>query len=107
MATAPERDHAETAAFLKKGTLLPLERMLTMNVGSSEGTEIAYPAAGSLAAYLVQKYGFMTIKRAWALEARDRAAKQREDTWTAAVGKSAAELEREWRAWLLTRGSKS
>ena len=105
MATDKDRDHRETIAFLGQSKLFPLVEMAAMEIGPSPRTDIAYPGAGSFVAYLIATYRLDAVKKAYQLEARSKADRQKADSWTAAFGKPLEALERDWRAWLGARFS--
>lgn len=99
MATDPEVNHRQTAEFLRLGRLYPLNEMLTFEIGSHAGTDVAYPAAGSFVHYLLDTYSLGQFKDVYQLEAKSEE-QELESIWQKAFGKSIRELETDWRAWL-------
>ncbi len=93
MATDPNANDRETAAFLKESKLVPLEKMLTMNIGSDPATDIAYPAAGSFIGYLIRQYSLAKVKALY--QGADQS-----DIWSKVFGYTISELEKGWVAWL-------
>ncbi len=103
MATEKDRNHQKTIEFLIAGELLPLKRMVAMNIGSDEGTEVAYPASGSYVGYLIESNHLGNFKDAFQLESRSKEDKEKESTWEKVFGKSLNELEMDWLDWLKER----
>jgi hypothetical protein len=62
MATDPAANDRQTATFLKQSKLVPLQKMLAMNIGSDPATEVAYPAAGSFVGFLIRSYSLTKVK---------------------------------------------
>ncbi|MFC1694038.1 hypothetical protein ACFL1R_11080 [Candidatus Latescibacterota bacterium] len=98
-----DKNHLLTIQFLKEGELIPIKEMLTINIGSSEKTNVAYPASGSFTEFLIESYALKNLKEAFILERRRKEEKEKEDTWEKAFGKSIDELEKEWLYWLVKR----
>ncbi len=96
MATEPGANDRETVAFLKQSKLLPLREMLTMNIGSDPGAEVAYPAAGSFMGYLIRQYSLSKVKALYV-------GINRPDIWTDVFGAALPELEKNWLASLTLR----
>jgi hypothetical protein len=95
MASNKDRNHQEVVGFLKESRLIPLSKLMTLEIGSAPETSIAYPAAGSFAQHLIETYSLAKVKAAYQHEGRPQE-EQRPDTWQAVFGKSLKELEREW-----------
>ena len=95
MATDPGANDGETTAFLRQSKLVPLQEMLTMNIGSDPRTEVAYPAAGSFIGYLLRRYSLAKVTALYM-------GADRIDIWTDIFGATISELESNWRASLTT-----
>ncbi len=96
MLTDPSANDRETVAFLKNSKLVPLEKMLTMNIGSDPQTEVAYPAAGSFVGYLVRRYSLAKVKDLYQ-------GANKPNVWIDVFGAAVPELENQWLASLGTR----
>jgi hypothetical protein len=104
MATDREENHRMTVDFLKSQELFPLEELLPHNIGiAGAKTTVGYPASGSFSGFLIEKFGMKRFKDAYILESRSEEAKERENTWLKAFGKSLEDLEKEWLSWLGAR----
>jgi hypothetical protein len=95
MASDKDKNHKEVVGFLKESRLIPLSKLLTLEIGSAPETSIAYPAAGSFTQYLIDTYSLAKVKAAYQQEGRPQE-EQRPDTWQSVFGKSLKELERGW-----------
>ncbi len=89
MATDPAANDGATAAFLKESKLVPLEKMLTMTIGSDPATEVAYPAAGSFVGYLIRRYSLAKLKVVF--QGADKS-----DIWRTVFGVPLVQLEKDW-----------
>jgi hypothetical protein len=98
MATDKNANHIRVIEFLKTNKMISLERMLSMNIGSDESTEVAYPASGSFISYLIENYGLDKLKIAYHSESQKK--KTNKDTWKPTYEKSFESLEKEWLYWL-------
>lgn len=97
MASDKDKNHRDTAGFLKDAKLFRLTEMVTIHIGSDPRTPVAYPAAGSFVQYLTQTFGLSKLKVAWQIEGRE---KPEEDPWTRAFGMPLPQLESDWLHWL-------
>jgi hypothetical protein len=95
MASDKDKNHREIIDFLKASKLVPLSKLVTLNIGSAAETPIAYPAAGSFVQYLRDTYSLGEVKAAYQLEGREKN-EAGSDTWQTVFGKSLRELEKEW-----------
>jgi hypothetical protein len=93
LATDADKNHRDTLAFSRDGALYPLEKMITFDIGSNEEeARVAYPASGSFVGFLVSERGLPAFIEKWEGKC-----------WEEVYGKSLAELERDWIAWLEKR----
>lgn len=106
-ATRPDTNHAESLAFLRTSRLPPLRALVTLEMGTSPLSDVAYPAAGSFVGYLIATYGLAATRTAWQLEGRPDSVRVRSNTWTRAFGRDLRTLDLEWRRWLEVRGGAS
>ncbi|HUU28631.1 MAG TPA: hypothetical protein VM123_12545 [archaeon] len=95
-----DKNHLQVIQYLKQGELFPVKEMLTLDIGSSNKTHIAYPVSGSFIEFLIRSYSLRHLKEAFKLEIRPEEEKRNEDTWIKVFGKSIDELEKEWLHWL-------
>jgi hypothetical protein len=101
MAADKDKNHRDVVQFLESCELFPLEEMLTFMIGTGGlKTMVGYPASGSFVDFLIQSYGLGALKEAYQLEDRPPEAREKEDTWQKAYGKSIQDLEKEWLGWL-------
>lgn len=93
-ATDKDKNNLATYGFLAKKELSPLRELVKMNIGSSELTYIGYPAAGSFAGFVVERYSLSTYGKAF---------RSPPEAWCNVFGKSMDELEKEWLGWLVDK----
>jgi len=96
MATDPVVNDRQTATFLKQSKLVPLQKMLTMNIGSDPATEVAYPAAGSFVGFLIRQYSLTKVKALYQ-------GANKPDIWTDVFGVALPDLEKNWIAFISSR----
>jgi hypothetical protein len=103
-ATEKGMNHLRVVGFLKTGRLFPLKEMLTFRIGTGGlKTEVGYPASGSFVDFLIRSYGLKALKKAYQLEARSPADREKDDTWQRAYQRPIQGLEKEWLEWLKTK----
>lgn len=85
----PEPVNQMAAALVPMGRYVPIRRLLDDFHGQQH--EIAYIEAGSFVSFLIERYGLVTVKRFYSHADRP------EEYFG---GKSYADLERDWLAWL-------
>jgi hypothetical protein len=95
MASDKDKNHKEVVDFLKTSKLVPLSKLVIVDIGSAVETPIAYPAAGSFIHYLIGEYSLAKVKAAYQREGNKRD-DSGPDTWRAVFDKSLQDLEREW-----------
>ncbi len=100
-ATNENKNHLKIIDFLKSGELLPLEKLIAMNIGSDSNTFIAYPAAGSFMDYLINTYGLSKVKTAYRIESQKE--KTEDDTWIMTFQNPLETLEKSWLIWLVEK----
>jgi hypothetical protein len=100
-ATEKDMNHLRVVDFLKTGRLFPLKEMLTFRIGTGGlKTEVGYPASGSFVDFLIRSYGLQALKKAYQLEARSSADREKDDTWQKVYQRPIQDLEKEWLEWL-------
>ena len=85
--------HTAARALLERNALVPLDRLSHDFRAIDE--LVSYPQAGSFAKYLHARYGVAAIRALWSEDAAE---------FIRIAGKSLPGAEREWRAFLRTRG---
>jgi hypothetical protein len=95
-ATDKDRANRETLGFFRDGALLPLEKMVELDIGSDEAeAKIAYPASGSFVGFLIAEDGLDKLIEKWTGR-----------SWEEVYGKSLNELEKAWLDWLKDWGNR-
>lgn len=93
-ATDKDANHLKTLQFLESGELPSLEYLTGMDIGSDRLTHIGYPAAGSFAGFVLDRYSLSEFERAF---------NTRRANWDRIFLKSLAGIEREWLLWLVDK----
>ena len=102
LAEDKDENHLAVIKFLKNQELFPLEELLIHQIGmSGPKTTVGYPAAGSFTGFLVHSYGKDKFKKAYILEGRPRAEKEKKDTWKEVYEKDIQTLESLWLEWVV------
>lgn len=78
--------------------MVPLEKLISMNVGSDPYTYIAYPAAGSFIDYLIATNGLGKVKQAYQMGGQSN--KAGDEIWVNVFQYSLESLEKSWLMWL-------
>lgn len=97
-ATDINRNHNRAIEFHNSGELLPLNQLVSMNIGSDPYTYMAYPAAGSFIDYLITTYGLGKVKAAY--KTVGQKGKAGEDAWKNTFNHPLETLEKNWLTWL-------
>jgi hypothetical protein len=92
----PDNNHTKTWEFFTRDELLPLKKLVELDIGSdSRFTEMGYSAAGSFTGFFIETYGINQFLKLWI------AGRNNDGTFS----KSLNELEDEWHIWLISRFS--
>ena len=100
LAGKKNNNHEKVHEFIKQEKLLPLKDMVGMNIGTDEGTHIAYYASGSFVGFLIEKYGLSKTKDAYIAEGKRNRNESTINSWNSVYKKSLFDLEIEWVNWL-------
>jgi hypothetical protein len=97
LATDGDWNHEQTAHYLVRDQLFPLEEMITFEIGEPGlKTHVGYPAAGSFTGFLIDTYGLQRFWEVFSLEGRTPEEREADDSWSRAFGKRLQDLELEW-----------
>ena len=80
-----------TKNFLNMGTLLPLEKLVDLQIGADKNfTQMGYAASGSFIEFIITKYGQKRFLELW----------KSGGEWHSVYGKKLSDLESDWHKWL-------
>jgi len=96
------KNHLKIIDLLKSGELVPLEKLVSLNIGSDPNTYIAYPAAGSFIDYLIQSYGLSKVKSAYQMGGGQKE-NIGDETWIMSFQNPLETLEKSWLIWLVEK----
>ena len=87
-----KRVHDVSLAFLKSEKLLPIEKLVELQIGADkEFTQMGYAASGSFVGFLIKKYSLKSFHELWRSDLQ----------WESVYGKELKNLEEEWHNWLI------
>ena len=90
MSIESNANNVATYNYLRNNELMPLSKMVNMDIGEDDNAKMGYYASGSFVQFIIEKWGQKTFLELWKTDRE----------WKQIYGKSLTELEQEWHNWL-------
>jgi len=90
MSIESNANNVATYSYLRNNELMPLSKMVNMDIGEDDNTKMGYYASGSFVQFIIEKWGQKAFLELWKTDRE----------WKQIYGKSLTELEQEWHNWL-------